>query len=565
MEPQVFTEKIKEDLNMRFKTRHRAIFPIVVAIVSGFIMSEALAGPEEDANMLRRVARKIRSLGTRAYYKKLASTLELAADILLVPLESRPLFQDILKTIVNGKVACLAFENLKAKYRRYEQNFEFLKNYLSLQKDEKIEKASKVLAKVLEMEVVDFQKWKNYFRKVGDQKQVAFTMLALLCYNEYSKKPVSQFILAGQYFAPLRKIFFDPRTPEWERGVVKVGMAAILVGGAIDLGQCCGLCEDYVPQINQDLESEILKRSRDLKWIGVCIKTYVEVLELGEQFHGGVTEEMSLIYQQLYRIHLHGCDDADRAKAKEYWVKCFQKGDESVPEDIRDEVIAFVTLSQLRMSVIDKENRGIKVSVPPPKKRRVVTDELSSVTFPSQELLKMQDVEGKQIGINMPRIQGQITEAGYYIEDVLGDGNCGIYAVLKTLTPTENYESIAAMKDAAKQLRQRMFPAGSPLSLMVTNLGDREQRSRWLSLDDREARRSIVKVAKENGRSVVVINATYNPSLEVEDPVNHMFMRLDVEGNVTGYESFQDVLGDDRNNPMVLLYTSNHWQAVLKR
>ena len=176
-----------------------------------------------------------------------------------------------------------------------------------------------------------------------------------------------------------------------------------------------------------------------------------------------------------------------------------------------------------------------------------------------------EDVERERVGVNMPTIQKQIAEGGYRIQDVLGDGNCGIYVILQALKPIEDYGNITAMKNAAEQLRQRMFPADSPLSQMVTDLEDEGQQNRWLPLDDRGTRQAIFKIAQDNGRQVIIINATHNPRSDIEDPVNPMFMKVDAEGNVIGYETFQNVLRDAGENPMILLYTPGHWQGVLKK
>lgn len=117
----------------------------------------------------------------------------------------------------------------------------------------------------------------------------------------------------------------------------------------------------------------------------------------------------------------------------------------------------------------------------------------------------------------------------------------------------------------AEELRQRMFPNNPNLSQMVTNVTPQDEREQhYLPLDTKEARQAIFRIANENNRQVIIINSTYDNTLENEDPLNHLFMTLNADGDIVPYEDFEVALQNTGNNPIILLYTPGHWQAVLQ-
>ncbi len=99
---------------------------------------------------------------------------------------------------------------------------------------------------------------------------------------------------------------------------------------------------------------------------------------------------------------------------------------------------------------------------------------------------------------------------------------------------------------------------------MVTNLLDPQQGNRFLPL----AYEKLSRVAQTQNRPVIVINSTYVENIDFEDPtvedVNHMFIILNTDGGIiTSPTTFQDALKSAGKNPIVLLYTPNHWKAVI--
>ena len=160
----------------------------------------------------------------------------------------------------------------------------------------------------------------------------------------------------------------------------------------------------------------------------------------------------------------------------------------------------------------------------------------------------------------------QSTLVDYHIKNVKGDGNCGFYAILQALNPEKDYSKVQPGDDAwndAVTLRKQMFPNG-PLSEMVTgDLNENERQQRYLPLDEQNVRRAIFNVAQEQNRQVIIVNTAYNSNDNRKDPLNYMFMSIDLNGDTTGYETFEEVLMEVEENPMILLYTPRHWQAVL--
>ena len=163
---------------------------------------------------------------------------------------------------------------------------------------------------------------------------------------------------------------------------------------------------------------------------------------------------------------------------------------------------------------------------------------------------------------NLRIIGPQIEEARYHIQDVRGDGNCGFYAILQCLHPDKNYGD--GIKDdgnwkAAKKLKSEIFPPGSNLSQMVTDLTDSQQRNRFLPLD----LGVLSGVAQALKRPIIVINSTYVEHTAFEDPTNHRFITVSPDGSRTFPINFGNALRSVGENPIVLLHTPNHWEAVI--
>ena len=163
---------------------------------------------------------------------------------------------------------------------------------------------------------------------------------------------------------------------------------------------------------------------------------------------------------------------------------------------------------------------------------------------------------------NLRIIRQQIEDANYHIQDVRGDGNCGFYAILQCLHLDENYEHVIQGDENwknAEELRRKIFPAGSNLFQMVTDLTDSQQRNRFLPLDFEV----LSTIARAQERPIIVINSTYVEHTVFEDPTNHRFITVSPEGSRTFPINFGNALRFGGENPIVLLYRPNHWEAVI--
>ena len=168
---------------------------------------------------------------------------------------------------------------------------------------------------------------------------------------------------------------------------------------------------------------------------------------------------------------------------------------------------------------------------------------------------------------NLQIIGPQVRDANYHIQDVRGDGNCGFYAILQCLHPDKNYEDVTQGDEnwnAAESLRREIFSTNPNLSQMVTNWPDPLQGNRFLPLNF-EVLSTIVRA---QGRPIIVINSTYVDNPAFEDPtaenVNYMFITVRPERSIETSSTikFKDALETAGENPIVLLYTPNHWKAV---
>ena len=167
---------------------------------------------------------------------------------------------------------------------------------------------------------------------------------------------------------------------------------------------------------------------------------------------------------------------------------------------------------------------------------------------------------------NLRIIEPQIRDANYHIQDVRGDGNCGFYAILQCLHLDKNYEHVSHGDEnwnAAESLRREIFSTDPNLSQMVTDRLNQGNRFLPLGLE------ALSLVARAQGRPIIVINSTYVEHAAFEDPtaenVNYMFITVKPEGSIETSSSikFKDVLKSAGENPIVLLYTPNHWKAVI--
>ena len=163
---------------------------------------------------------------------------------------------------------------------------------------------------------------------------------------------------------------------------------------------------------------------------------------------------------------------------------------------------------------------------------------------------------------NLRIIGPQIEDANYHIQDVRGDGNCGFYAILKCLHPDKNYEDVTHGDEnwnSAENLRRKIFSTNPNLSQMVIDRSDPLQNNRFLPLD----LGVLSAITRAQGRPIIVINSTCVDNPAFEDPTNHMFITVSPDGGRIFPTNFGDALRSAGERPIVLLYTPNHWKAVI--
>ncbi len=133
----------------------------------------------------------------------------------------------------------------------------------------------------------------------------------------------------------------------------------------------------------------------------------------------------------------------------------------------------------------------------------------------------------------------------YKIEDVQGDGNCGIYAILCGLNAEANINNNIF-------LRNQIFP---PNHRMRTN-------GAWLGMEDLSLVTSYLK--NNYNRDLVIINTSpVNPNItNVIVPDDHIYTRY-IDDHWVRYNNLDEAVNKNLNQPVILLYSSNHWQAVL--
>ena len=143
-------------------------------------------------------------------------------------------------------------------------------------------------------------------------------------------------------------------------------------------------------------------------------------------------------------------------------------------------------------------------------------------------------------------IETKFLNRNYKIQGVPGDGNCGIYAILRNLR-LEDGQNIA--------LRNAIFPQNHRM----------RQNGEWLGMEDLHFVASYLGNAYQ--RDLIIVNTSpVNPNVvNVINPDDHVYARY-VNERWVRYDSLDAALNQESRNanpPVILLYTPNHWQAVL--
>ena len=212
--------------------------------------------------------------------------------------------------------------------------------------------------------------------------------------------------------------------------------------------------------------------------------------------------------------------------------------------------------------------RDVAISVVPETSLETI-NQMPSLNTTSSKLddleiatIKRETEELQRSEYNLQKIGPQIMEANYHIQDVQGDGNCCFYAILQCLNPDKNYEHVTQEDEnwqEAKNLRD-IFSQDPNLSQMVTNLLDPQQKNRFLPLEPEV----LSRIAQRLNLPIIIINSTYVEDAAFEDPTNHGFIIVNPkESTITPTDTFKDALETTGENPIVLLYTPNHWKAVI--
>lgn len=143
-------------------------------------------------------------------------------------------------------------------------------------------------------------------------------------------------------------------------------------------------------------------------------------------------------------------------------------------------------------------------------------------------------------------VETKFLNRNYKIQDVSGNGNCGIYAILRNLGLGDD-QNIA--------LRNAIFPQNHRMC----------QDRAWLGMEDLHFVASYLGNAYQ--RDLIIVNTSpINPNVvNVITPDDHVYTRY-VNGRWVRYDSLVAALNQESENtnpPVILLYTPNHWQAVL--
>ena len=134
--------------------------------------------------------------------------------------------------------------------------------------------------------------------------------------------------------------------------------------------------------------------------------------------------------------------------------------------------------------------------------------------------------------------------------DVPGDGNCGIYAILRGLGLEINQTNNLT-------LRNEIFPRNHRM---------RTDRA-WLGMEDLPHVATYLQNTYQ--RDLIIVNASpVNPNItNVIVPDDHIYTRY-VNGRWISYNSLNEALNQaltNTNPPVILLYTNHHFQAVVPK
>lgn len=180
-------------------------------------------------------------------------------------------------------------------------------------------------------------------------------------------------------------------------------------------------------------------------------------------------------------------------------------------------------------------------------------EELPAENFHSNDGLNQQIVAAFDLSeVNEEVIANELTERGLTIQNVTGDGNCGIYALLAGLNPANavNYTHVSRNSTewiAAANLRRVLFGDNNDLIQMGS----------WLALDDADTLQSVNNYLMARGRSLIILDTT----VTVESGV--AFSLVNANGERQFFNTLEEVLQAGGNNSLILVYTPNHWKAVI--
>lgn len=185
------------------------------------------------------------------------------------------------------------------------------------------------------------------------------------------------------------------------------------------------------------------------------------------------------------------------------------------------------------------ESKQLEKQYAPPKEEKFNTEIKTKKKKTKKEKHKQQQP-----------IQKQLTTLGYEIHDVLGDGNCGIYAILRNLG-LENNQNIA--------LCNAIFPENHRMRQ------DRE----WLGMEDLN---HVATYLNENyNRGLIIVN-TVPRNIALNDvilPDDYVYTYY-ANGQWYNANSLDEAVHNvnektgHNTKPVILLYTPDHWKAVLK-
>lgn len=182
-------------------------------------------------------------------------------------------------------------------------------------------------------------------------------------------------------------------------------------------------------------------------------------------------------------------------------------------------------------------------------------EELPAENFHNDDGLNQQIAAAIDLSkVNEEVIANELAERGFTIQNVTGDGNCGIYALLAGLNPTNAASYAHVLRNspelrAAISLRQVLFENSND---------DLIQMGRWLALDDVNTLQAVNHYLMTQGRTSLII---FDTTVTVESGV--AFSLVNANGERQFFNTLEEVLQAGGNNPLMLVYTPNHWKAVI--